>query len=342
MDEQHYIFITGNSRSGTTLMMRIMNNHSLVHAINEPHFFERLWSPSDKDREVNKQEALGIYLNLLIKQREGFFTDIEKFKEKYSEEAKRGIENNVSDKKITRSSIYDLFLLNETVKFGKRIPCEKTPQNVFYIQEILDYFPGAKIVNMIRDPRAVLLSQKKKWKRKSLGADFLTKREIIRLRINYHPLTISRLWNSSISTVQKFKDNPRVFNVKFEELTSDASGQVKKLCDFLDIPFEMDMLQVPHAGSSSQHDDKEAIGIRKGRADSWKQKGLTNTEVFICQNICGKYMRQFDYPKTNIKPSILELIGQYLAFPFKLFLAFVVNLGRMRSMADTLRRRLQS
>ena len=41
---------------------------------------------------------------------------------------------------------------------------DQTPRHVFYIGELIEMYPGAKFVHMVRDPRAVLLSQKRKWK----------------------------------------------------------------------------------------------------------------------------------------------------------------------------------
>ena len=62
------------------------------------------------------------------------------------------------------------FLHHETKKAGCSIPVRNT-QDVFYIKEILELFPEARIINMVRDPRGVMLSQKRKWQRRSLGLD---------------------------------------------------------------------------------------------------------------------------------------------------------------------------
>ncbi|MGY8989337.1 MAG: sulfotransferase, partial [Flavobacteriales bacterium] len=38
------IFVVGNSRSGTTMMGRIIGKHSSVFTFKELHFFGQLWS----------------------------------------------------------------------------------------------------------------------------------------------------------------------------------------------------------------------------------------------------------------------------------------------------------
>jgi hypothetical protein len=332
------VFIVGNSRSGTTMMMRIMNNHSMVHSINEPHFFEKMWTPKDDGIPINSKVAFDLYAKLFTCQRAGFFEPVEKHVASYKAE----IDQLVAQlgESPSRLAVYSSFLKYETEVNGKAIPCEKTPQNVFYLKEILDKFPKARIINMVRDPRAVMLSQKRKWKRRALGADFMTKKETLRLQINYHPLSVSKLWNAAISAAKPFANEPRFMTVRFEDILQKPDETLKSICEFADFPFEPEMLQVPHAGSSSEADKKSELGIRKTRAKGWLEKGLTKTEIQICQKTCAKLMDEYDYKPIEVKVNPIELAWKYLIFPFKMILALLINLNRMRSIGDTLKRRL--
>lgn len=332
------VFIVGNSRSGTTMMMRIMNNHSMVHSINEPHFFEKMWTPKDDGVPINSKVAFDLYAKLFTGQRAGFFEPVEKHVATYKPEIDQLVAQ--LDEKASRLTVYSSFLKYETEVNGKSIPCEKTPQNIFYVKEILSKFPNARIINMVRDPRAVMLSQKRKWKRRALGADFMTKRETLRLQINYHPLAVSKLWNAAISAARPFADEPRFLTIRFEDILQDPNQTVKSICEFANFPFEPEMLQVPHAGSSSEADKKSELGIRKTRAKGWLEKGLTKTEIQICQKTCANYMQKYHYLPIDVKVNPIELAWKYLIFPFKMILALLINLNRMRSIGDTLKRRL--
>lgn len=338
LNSKPIIFIVGNSRSGTTMMMRIMNNHSEVHSINEPHFFEKMWSPKDDGVEIDVDIASDLLAKLFTGQREGFFEPVAKHRHKFEEEIKDLIEEH--DGKLTRMSIYTSFLHYEAQKNGKSIPCEKTPQNVFYLKEILEKFPNARIINMVRDPRAVMLSQKRKWKRRSLGADFMTKRESLRLQINYHPLAVSKLWNAAVGAIKSYEREPRVLTVRFEDILNQAEGTVREICSFASIPYEEEMLLVPHAGSSSEADKKSELGIRKTRAKGWIEKGLSKTEIRICQSTCSDLMKKYNYEPMDVSVNPAELGWKYFIFPFKMTLALLINLNRMRSIGDTLKRRL--
>ena len=336
MNTNKTLFIVGNSRSGTTMLMRIFNNHSEVHSINEPHFFEKNWSNTNKENFLDKTKAIELFSSLLFVQREGQHKEIDL--RLYFEESKIEVDKFYTEL-TNKVNVYDHFLFYETKKSEKSIPCEKTPQNIFYVKEILNQFPNAKIINLVRDPRSVLLSQKKKWKRRSLGANFLSTKELIRLRINYHPITISKLWNSSLQTAKNHDSLPAFISIKYEDLLSNPEETLITLCNFIEMPFQKEMLAIPRIGSSSEKDDPTKIGIRSNRVYAWKEGGLNKSEIYICEKMTKKLMKANNYSFSNFRPNIFQLSFYLLSFPLKLVLALCWNLNRISSVKDTIRRR---
>ncbi len=330
------IFIVGNSRSGTTMMRRVLGNHPDVYMLEELHFFEQLWSTEDKQKTITSDAAAALASKLLFIQRDGYLTAMNI--EKHLNEAQQ-IVASMPDA-LYPHNVLRAFLFHETLRNGKSIPCEKTPQDVFYIGEILELFPGAKIVNMVRDPRGVLLSQKRKWQRKNMGAGFMTKKEQRRLRINYHPITISKLWNSSIRAAAKFKGHEKVHNVNFEQLVNASEQEVRDLCAFLGISFDPAMLHIPQVGSSNEADRPDAFGIKTERAGNWEKGGLNKAEVWFCQHICGDNMRLYGYDVKPVSANPLMILWYYISFPFKIVLAILFNLHRMKNIVEAIKRRL--
>lgn len=333
------IFIVGNSRSGTTLMMRILDQHPKVYGVNEGHFFEKLWSSNDKNRILTDIEAIQMVAHLLSIQRDGY---IQKFYfEKHQQEA-IAVVNSIKQQSLTIINVFSVFLLYEAQLRNKSIPCEKTPQNVFYLKEILELFPEAKVINMIRDPRAVLLSQKNKGRRgdRAEYGRYRTKREDLRLQINYHPITISRLWNSAVEAAIKYHDHPNVINVRFEDLLENVDAEMQKVCAFLGINYDIEMTKIAAVGSSNVKDNLHEKGIKTERVNTWKQGGLEDTEIFLCQNITHQFRKQFGYESLKIQPNYLQLFYYYISLPVKLFLSLVFNLNRMRNVKDAIMRRL--
>ncbi|MFN0274755.1 MAG: sulfotransferase family protein [Chitinophagales bacterium] len=331
------IFIVGNSRSGTTMMRRVLGNHPEIYMLEELHFFEQLWSTSDKEREIEAKEALELASKLLFIQRDGYLSEMNV--EKYKTEAEDILKNIPG--KIFSHLVLEAFLFYEARKHFKVIPCEKTPQDVFYIQEILELFPQCKIINMVRDPRGVMLSQKRKWQRREMGAKFMTKKEQRRLKINYHPITISKLWNSSVRSALRFKNHLQVHHMIFEKLVNNSEHEIKRLCKFLEIEFTPEMLSIPQVGSSNEADLPESFGIKTERAGNWEKGGLNKTEIYFCQNICGEYMQQFGYDIKEMKPGVFSLLYYYISFPVKIVLAILFNLHRMKNIVEAIKRRLK-
>lgn len=330
------IFIVGNSRSGTTMMSRILGLEPSVFAFNELHFFDELWSPKDRYNYLTVKKVEWLLAKLLCIQRDGYLHQNNPMR--FFEEAKTII-SSMQTYSLLPSKIFEVFLRYETIKNGKLIPCEQTGRNLFYISEILEYFPKARIINMIRDPRDVLLSQKYKWKRGSLGDDnpFY---ETIRSWFNYNPITISMLWKAALNTSNRFVNDPRVYSLRFEDLLTNPEERISDVCSFLGLTFRDNLLAIPQVGSSIVEDKKNHIGVDKGKTGSWKKGGLNSAEIYLCQKITKKLMLQYNYYPITVHPNLLKLFYNTISFPIKLLFAFLLNIKRMKNALNAIRRRL--
>lgn len=333
-DEFRPIFIVGNSRSGTTLMSRILGNHPLVFTFNELHFFEELWDPESAS-VFSPSQALKLATQLLDIQRHGYLNQTKSLE--FLKEAEKIVE--IISGQISPPFVFSVFLTYESHLKNKVIPCEQTPRNVLYLREILDLYPKARIINMIRDPRDILLSQKRRWKRPFLSKT-IPKKAAFRYWMNYHPVTISKLWNTNIRAAKKFENDDRLFNIRFEDLLNDPQKKIKEVCDFIDIPFNDSLLEVPQIGSSSQTDNPDKLGINKDRQQSWRQGGLSSTEILVCQKINHEFMINYGYELETVKFNLPCLAVNLLLFPLKILLSFFLNLKRMKNIRTTIMRRM--
>ena len=329
-------FIVGNSRSGTTMTGRILNNHTAIFTFKEIHFFESLWMPDDAGNYIDYEQAIKLAARLLTIQRDGYL--MQGKPERFIKEAKRIIGNN---NKYTSENIFSRFLEYETKLNGKLISCDQTPRNVLYIKEILELFPDARIINMVRDPRDVLLSQKAKWKRRYLGASQIPLREAFRSWVNYHPIVIAMLWKASINSANKFNGDPRVLFLMFEELLNCPEEKVKEICGFIGVDFQDRMLQIPQVGSSTGKDDKSKIGFNENKVGSWQKRGLNDTEIYFCEKIVGKEMELLGYSLSDSKRNSFLYLWYIFIFPMQLSLALLLNIKRMRNVTQSIIRRLK-
>ncbi len=178
---------------------------------------------------------------------------------------------------------------------NKTIPCEHTPRNIYYAAELLQAYPEARIVHVVRDPRAVLASQKSRWRQRSMGRSRIPISETIRVWANYHPVTMTRLWVGASRKAIAMESHDRFMWTRFEDVVSRPTERLRELCEFLGIDFQENMLDVPQIGSSHAQNVQSA-GISKEAVDRWR-KVLTKTEIRVCENIAGDLLEHFSYPR---------------------------------------------
>ena len=330
------VFVVGNSRSGTTMMGRVLGRAKEFFTLGELHFYGMLFDhKSDKGIKLSQQKSEELYANLICLEREGFFTNLRN-SAKYEQEARFRVEEGQLN---SFEEVYTSFLLSEAQKHNKSIPCEQTPKNLFFLNDIFKLPYEIKVVNMVRDPRDILSSQKRKWKRRSLGAKGIPLREAIRAWFNYHPITISLIWQSAIREYRKYEnDSSDLLSVKFEDFLSKPSSELERICSFLGIDYDIELLSVPQVGSSDERDSNK-VGIKSNRISSWQFNGvLSKTEIYICERLCLEEMKHMGYTPSGYKANLFMLTYYYCVFPFKMSVALLLNINRMRKIYSVIQK----
>lgn len=332
------IFVVGNSRSGTTMMGNILRNHPMIFTLHhEIHFFEQLCESKNFSRTLPFDEAVNLAAKLLCINHDSYWTQGDP--SRFRQEAENVI-SSINGSAINPAVIFEQFLRYTAMKNGKKIPCDQTPRYILYIDEILKLYPDSRIINMVRDPRAVLLSQKNKWKRRWMGYKNFPLKESIRTKINYHPITISMIWNASVRAVNRFVEHPRVLQVKYEDIIASSETEVRKICNFLGVPFHKEMLEIAQAGSSLTRFSSTGKGIDSTKAEAWRKGGLNSTEIYLCQKITQTSMKTYRYQPIHVRLNPLMLILYLVLFPVKSAMSLILNLKRMKNITEAIKRRL--
>ncbi|MES9874999.1 MAG: sulfotransferase [Candidatus Sedimenticola sp. 6PFRAG7] len=330
------IFIVGNSRSGTTLMSKILGRNPEIHSLKEIHFFEQMWNPADPKTHLDRPATVKLTATLLGHAREG--RELHQSPDKYLKEAGQIIASLKESPMHSPPEIYKVFLEYEARHNDKSIPCEQTPRYIFYLKEILELFPDARIIVMLRDPRDILLSQKNKWRSYTRGNKVNQLCALLRVWMNYHPILLSQMWKRAMSEALHFRDDPRVKFIHFENLVSVPEQVAREICDFAGIAFQNNMLEVAGSESPLARQEK-TTGISTTPIGRWR-KQLPEVDTYWCNRIAGQHMNVLNYKTENSLANPIAIAWSAAIFPVKASLALILNLTESRNVIGSIRRRL--
>lgn len=328
------LFVTGASRSGTTMLARLLGSHTRIFALNELHFFGELWEAKGSTELLPDRELVKLAATLLSRQMRGLWAG-----EASAAEIEQAtvVVSGLEPSERTAPGVFAATVRSLAQEAGKDISCEQTPRNVFYARQLLSLYPEARIVHIVRDPRAVLASQKNRWKLRRLGARHLPIREVVRNWVNYHPITMTRLWIKATEEALGLRGEERVMLTRFEDLAGDPEGVSRQICDFVGVDFERSMIDIPRWGSSNLQHSSSEKGISRQVVDEWKQ-ALPAAHALICEKMAAPFMRRLGYPpEQRSVRTVFGVLPSLLYYPVHAAAVLAFNPGRAWILVRALR-----
>ena len=330
------IFVVGASRSGTNLVRALVNAHSGIWMSAETHYFDDLRQRLGRGVLVDdERELCERYLLALSHLAYGRGGDPARAKIDAGE--LRALADRLGG---TGDAYFEAFCLLRARLHGRERWAEKTPRHAFRIAEVLEAFPTAKVVCLVRDPRAVVASYRD-WHRAGprVGLDPEDEAglaaERTRSKRSYHPILASLLWRSVIraehDALHRF-GGERIRLERFEDLVAAPGPSVRALCNWLELEFEPQMLEIPvvnssYAGSSAP----EAV-------DRWRVT-LQPRELAAVERCCGELMEQVGYSRESPHMSAPAYGAVWLTVPYATARAALANRRRLGNPVEYVRRR---
>lgn len=264
------IFIIGGGRSGTTLARYILNAHPNIYIAEEIAYHS--WMGMLKgnfEKRLNNYFRTFSYIWL-------------------RQDPHRVLEQLPTP--LTRAHFglaYAKILKLKAAQYGRRRWGEKNPLLTTQINRLYDDFPDARIINVIRDPRANVYSHSTMpWSAPSLIiSNFLAS-------LNY-------------KIVKKHGD--RILNIKLEDLIADPRKAIATILDFVEEPWSDRLLD--HAKYTLKDEGipfpwlSEAARSRKSKSKRWSD-GLSPAWIRMIESANREQMERFGYPIADLDASV--------------------------------------
>lgn len=293
-------FILGHARSGTTLLMRLMRLHPEVHCNYQAHFFTR---------------------KPLLKS----LVDSAEIEEWLTRKSNRWNHGRDLSPLVLRASA-DFIMERDAAREGKSIVGDKSPSSVIHGQVVRDMhslYPDAKIVNIVRDGRDVLISERfRNFVEESKFLSAEDKRIISDLKTDSASFgsgrrsiftetfirNIAKRWANDLTECDA--ESQRLYgqayhSLRYEDLLANPFDEltvvwkflgVKKISKSLEKEVHTEMSSNPDEEWQSQRNEGIASFLPKGQAGNW-QRLFTDRDKALFKEIAGDVLVKWGYEK---------------------------------------------
>ena len=283
-----YFAVVGVGRSGTTLLMAMLNAHPLIAMPPESHFVSRhlVKHPRAEMEELVRRLHADDHFGRLG-------LDIVELMEPFRS----------GRKQYSVAQVYSSILEHWATRHKVRIVGDKAPKNVEYLPILHHLFPDGQIIHLIRDPRDVYLSR--------LQAEWSSSRPEWHQFVAYRTqVALGRRWGRRL-----FGGN--YMEVYYEALISQPKTELERVCDFLGISFTSSMLEFAESGRELVFPDeiswkKEVLGpLLSNNAGKWREV-LSPQNVLRVEAGCSPSFRAGVYSSVGINGSLKSILCTWL------------------------------
>lgn len=267
IEEASPIFVVGPPRSGTTLVASMLGAHPDIWCGPETQLYAKF--PDWLFRGLRWMPFWPWWVSMAL--RRVTLSD-QKVTDLYDTSTREVVGRL---RVLPRSSRSVLLALMEGPwrKSGKAVWAEKTPSHVEHLSRIMNDFPAAKVLFIVRDPRDSIPSMAQlPWCRPSLAAR----------------AWVWRAAHESFLAWQKEASESTWTILRYEDLLNDPAGALSRTMDNLGLSYSAEMLSFTSAASSVKTafepwKSKNGSALDPGRAFAWKRTSRPETSEIVGQ-----------------------------------------------------------
>jgi Sulfotransferase family len=278
------IFIVGAPRSGTTLLRNTLNRHPRIAVCRETEFrhyvYRRRAAFGPLSDRGNRERVIRAYLALERIRRTSL--DLEELARCLMEEGD------------TYPALFSSLLRFYMRAHGKQRWGEKTPDHALFARTLLDWYPGATVIHILRDPRDAVASliDMPSFPNSALGN--------------------ANLWLTFNRAAMEAQQEPGYVVVRYENLVADPETELRRLCRIIGEPFSDEMTTPKPDPTADRPWFQRAEGpIANSRVGMWRER-LSKRDLALVEWFLGYQMQAFGYEPASKRPSPAAIAGGFL------------------------------
>jgi len=275
------IFIIGVHRSGTTLLRYMLNSHPRIYLPPEsdfiPRFFQRQpCAPMKRPQAIQNLDIIFSSYRF-VREWQGERPDPAAFVDRLPN--------------LTPAAFLDALFRQYASQFGAERWGDKTPIYTSYVDLIVQIFPTAQFVHLIRDGRDVALSMVDKWGQDEFHIDLYFAAQSWK----------KRLYQAFASAAQLGPG--RYYELRYEQLTADPEPLLREMCDFMGETFVPAMVEPHRLGRERIRPDGFHAAVRRppttARTGRWRRE-MSPAEQRLFQAVAGHLLEQLGYETVDL------------------------------------------
>ena len=272
------IFIVGAPRSGTTLLQYRLRNHPRISLpTGESHFIIPLYDNQAAYGDLSQAENIRKVLQAMYDQSRPFLeTDLHGLKFDINSLT---AEFHAEGRHTMPAIISGVFEKNAHGE-GKARWGDKTPYYVTHLPKLLEWFPDAQIVHLIRDGRDVALSL---FGREH---DFYV----------YNTYFAAEYWESYVEKGHhqgKQLASHQYMELHYLDFLAHPQDTMKRICEFLGEAFTPDLFEITPVDDPGKTPLVHAP-LKISNAGKWRSK-MSARQIKAFESVAGNTLRQFGY-----------------------------------------------
>ena len=268
------------SRSGTTLLSRMLDAHSEIAILPETWMYVVLDRLGCLDQISHSWQYSLFFAEL--------WQNLKGYRDPAASVLARTASNEVGYVGPT-ALVLERFGRAYAKERNARIWGEKTPGHALLLPQIRALFPQARILFMVRDPRDVLVSYDDRWGEGRRNTHYVTSTASL---LKYY---LTHLLHRPTFPPEQIRW------VKYESLVTRPSAELEGICEFLGVDFEPSMLGFYHRYAHVEQDIPEGEHhILLSRPATTEKIGryrdaLNPTQVALVEHLLGAEMLALGY-----------------------------------------------